>query len=240
MKTLRLILLGTLLLSSGCLKFSETLTLHEDGSGVLDIEYSIPEETVTQITGMIKLAEELAMASGEPSPYDSNSYLGLLLNPSETRIEQKMASYTIEGLVLNEVKVESRDGSRRVRMQLTFKSIADLARTDFYVEQGFALTRLADGNYRLSRKGNPAVAASSLDMNDPEVARLLSPVLGGFEATIGIKTPRNILQANTARRSLRQAVWVFDFNHEAAAFRDFYSQELIVDFDGRGLSLPAE
>ncbi|MBT3296263.1 MAG: hypothetical protein HN919_02260 [Verrucomicrobia bacterium] len=241
MKLLRLVMILALAFSAGCIKLTQTLTLEADGSGTIEIDYSIPEETVTQVSGMIKLATELAKASGEPAPHDEHSYLGLLLNPSENRIRQKVTSYKIDGLALKEVKVESRDGSRDVNMLLSFQRITDLAQTDFFAEQGFALTRLPNGkHYRLTRKGAGAPAESPVDLNDPDVVRMLSPVLGGFEATVGVKTPGNILQANTTRRSRRQAVWNFDFNRDPKAFRDFYGKQLIVVFDGVGLSLPAE
>jgi hypothetical protein len=240
MKLLRLFLILALAFSAGCIKLTQTLTLEADGSGTIEIDYSIPEETVTQVSGMIKLATELAKASGEPAPHDEHSYLGLLLNPSEKRIRQKVTSYKIDGLALKEVKVESRDGSREVTMVLTFKRITDLAQADFFAEQGFALTRLPTGNYRLTRKGTGVPAQSPVDLDDPQVVRMLTPVLGGFKATVGVKTPGRILKANTTRRSRRQAVWNFDFNRDPKAFRDFYSKPLILIFEGAGLSLPAE
>lgn len=240
MKLLRLFLILALACSAGCIKLTQTLTLEADGSGMIEIDYSIPEETVTQVSGMIKLATELAKASGEPAPHDEHSYLGLLLNPSENRIRQKVTSYKIDGLALKEVKVKSRDGSREVTMVLTFKRITDLAQADFFAEQGFALTRLPTGNYRLTRKGTGVPAQSPVDLNDPQVVRMLTPVLGGFEATVGVKTPGRILKANTTRRSRQQAVWTFDFDRDPTAFRDFYSKPLILIFEGAGLSLPAK
>ncbi|MBL7076205.1 MAG: hypothetical protein ISS31_01930 [Kiritimatiellae bacterium] len=241
MKCIRLFLVAAFALSSaGCIKFSKTLTLNDDGSGVIDITYTLPEETVTQISGMMKLADELADAAGEPPPGDSHGYLELLLNPSENRIKRKVDSYKIDGLVLKKVKVESRDGSRQVELQLTFKRITDLAQTDFFTDQGFTLSRVQGGNYRLERKGTPVSSSPPVDMEDPQIARLLTPVLGGFDATIGVKTPGRILQANTTRRSLRQAVWNFEFNRDAEDFRAFYTKDLIVIFEGAGLSLPAE
>jgi len=240
MRLIRLLLIAALVLSAGCIKFSETLTLHEDGSGVIDIAYTLPEETVTQISGMMKLADELAEASGEAPPGDSHGYLELLLNPSENRIKNKVESYKVDGLTLKEVKVESRDGSRQVKLQLIFKSIQSLAKTDFFADQGFTLKRIQGGNYRLTRKGMKAASSEPVDLNDPKVVRLLTPILGGFDATIGVKTPGRIREANTTRRSLRQAVWNFEFNREAEDFRKFYTKDLVVVFEGAGLSLPAE
>ncbi|NQU41277.1 MAG: hypothetical protein HQ523_15115 [Lentisphaerae bacterium] len=240
MKILRLLLIIGVALSAGCMKLTETLTLNSDGSGILDIDYRLPEETVTQISGMMKLAAQLAAASGEPAPHDANDYLNLLLNPSEARIRQKVDSYGIEDLILKEVKVESNDGQRVVKMQLTFRRITDLAKTDFFVEQGFVLTRQQDGNYRLTRAGNRDVRASAIDLDDPQIVHILTPILGGFEATILVKTPGRLLQANTTGRSLQQAVWNFDFNRDPKAFRDFYSEELVAVFEGEGLSLSAE
>ncbi len=240
MRHIHLILVAALSLSSGCIKFSETLTLHDDGSGVIDIAYTLPEETVTQISGMMKLANELADAVGEEPPGDSHGYLELLLNPSENRIKRKVESYKVDGLALKEVKVEERDGSRQVTFQLTFKSIRDLADTDFFADHGFTLSRVQEGRFRLIRKGMQASGAEPVDLDDPQIVRLLTPILGGFNAMIGVKTPGRIIEANTTRRSLRQAVWNFEFNRDAADFRSFYTKDLVIVFEGAGLSLPAE
>jgi hypothetical protein len=240
MRHLNLLLLALLALSAGCIDFTETLTLNDDGSGLMDITYALPEETVTQITGMMKLADELAKVSDQEPPGDSHSYLELLLNPSEKRIRRKIESYSIDGLAVKNMKVESRDGSRQVTFQLTFERITDLAKTDFFADQGFTLSRIQGGNYRLLRKGMKAPSEQPVDLNDPQIVRMLTPILGGFNATIGVKTPGRILQANTTRRSLRQAVWNFEFNRDAEDFRSFYTKDLVVVFDGSGLSLPAE
>ncbi len=240
MRYVRLLLIAALALSVGCIKFSKTLTLNDDGSGLIDITYTLPEETVTQMSGMMTLADELAEAAGEPPPGDKHGYLELLLNPSENRIKSKVESYDVPGLKLNTVKVESRDGSRRVRLQLLFKNIQDLAETDFFADHGFTLTRLEGGNYRMVRKGTETSGPQPVDLDDPQIVRLLTPILGGFEAMVKVKTPGRILQANTTRRSLRQAAWNFEFNRDAEDFREFYTKDLIAVFEGAGLSLPVE
>ncbi|MDP6629666.1 MAG: hypothetical protein QGH42_09365 [Kiritimatiellia bacterium] len=240
MRHLNLLLLALLVLSAGCIDFTETLTLNDDGSGLIDITYSLPEETVTQITGMIKLADELASVSGEEPPGDSHGYLDLLLNPSEERIKRKVESYDIDGLAVKDMKVESRHGGRHVKFQLTFDRITDLAKTDFFADQGFTLSRIQGDNYRLLRKGIKAPSEQPIDLEDPQIVRMITPILGGFNATVGVKTPGRVLQANTTRRSLRQAVWNFEFNRDPEDFRSFYTKDLEVVFDGSGLSLPAE
>ncbi len=240
MRVFHLLLIVALALSAGCIKLSETMTLNDDGSGTIDITYTLPEETVTQISGMMKLADDLAEAEGNPPPGDAHGYLELLLNPSESRIKRQVENYGVDGLELKTVKVQSRDGSRQVTLQLTFKNIHDLAKTDFFADRGFTLTRVQGGNYRLERKGIETTSTQPVDIDDPQVVRLLTPILGGFDATIGVKTPGRILQANTTRRSLRQAVWNFEFNRDAADFRSFYTKDLVVVFEGAGLSLPAE
>lgn len=238
MKLIRYLLAALLLLSAGCIKFSETLTLNDDGSGIIELTYVLPEKTVTQMTGMMKMADELAETAGETPPGQTHSYLELLLNPSEDRIRRKVQSYKAEGLTLTNVEVTSVDGNRNVELQLSFQRITNLKQTDFFADQGFVLTRAPGGNYRLERQGAAVSAISPVDLDNPQVVRSLTPVLGGFEATIGVKTPRRILQANTPRRSSRQAVWTFDFNRDAADFRAFYTKNLVVVFDGTGLSLP--
>ncbi len=240
MRYLNLLLLALLALSAGCIDFTQTLTLNDDGAGLMDIAYSLPEETVTQMAGMMRLADELAKASGEEPPGDSHGYLELLLNPSENRIKRKVESYGIDGLAVKEAKVESRDGSRRVTLQLTFERITDLARTDFFADHGFSLSRIEGGHYRLLRQGMKVPSQQPVDLKDPQIVHVLTPILGGFTATIGVKTPGRILHANTTRRSLRQAVWSFEFNRDAEDFRSFYTKDLVVVFDGSGLSLPAE
>lgn len=238
MKTARLTLILLLPLLAGCIQIDETLSLESDGSGTIDLKYVIPEQTVNQIGGMLTLAGQLAEAADKPSPYDEHDYLVLLLSPSEERIMELAGRYEAAGIMLQEVAVKSRDAAREVTISLAFRNLAALYEADFFKEQGFRLDKLPSGNYRLGRFTEGSTEAANVDMNDPATVRMLTPLLGGFDATITMKVPGRILKTNTTRRDSRQAVWQFDFNRDPKAFRAFYNQDIAVIFEGTGLNLP--
>jgi hypothetical protein len=230
------------LLASGCLKLEQTLSLQADGSATLRVEYEIPEQTCVQVAALLKLADELAEAQGRPPAAAGADYLPLVLGPVQEQLREYLRKTLPDDARVETCLVESGEGLRRVTVVVNAADLAALDRVPAFRDYGFKLSRLNSGNYRLARgpvtdPNAPAPAAD--DLSDPETVRLLTPVLGGFKATLSVETPSPILEANSNRRSLRRVDWEFDFNRNPADFRAFHTERLSVVFDGAGLSLPA-
>jgi hypothetical protein len=225
-------------LASGCIQYEQTLTLNADRSGLIDIRYAIDESAVARITGAMKLADEMAKASGEtPRPREQDVLL-LFLNPTEDRIRQEFRKFESMGVKIENLKVDAREAARQVELKVSFKDLASFAQTAFFTEYGFSLSKTADGNYRFSRTTSEADAAAVATLGDPETVKQVTPMLAGFAVTLTLRTPTPIIEANTPRRGLKDATWIYNFDKDPASFVAFQNQNLDVVFRGEGLNLP--
>jgi len=238
MKHVRVVLLLALAMTAGCMELKEDVSLRGDGSGTIELKYLVPEQTVSQVGGLVKLARQLAMVSDMADPIGDSDYLLLLLNPSEERIRKRLAAYADDGLTLDDVKVRARDNGREVRLVLGFKSLAALRKLDVFADHGFEISKRDDGNYVLARRVPNADPVAEAQAMPPETVRLVTPLLAGFKVTVTVKPPGRILRANTTQRETASATWTFDFDRDPNAFRDFHTAEMALVFEGEGLAIP--
>ena len=229
-----------LTLAAGCIKLNESLTLKEDGSGSLDVTYSIAEQTITQLKAMNKLRDQLAIVSGDPSDVAAKDDLSaLFMDPVEDSMRKRLKGYEKFGITAPTVRVESRNAGRYVTLKLLFDNLANAAKADFFQEHGFFLSKNAKGNYLLNRPAEAPDGSTSMDFSDPESVKLLTPLLGGFKVVIKVNTPTKILDSNATEKAARSATWSFDFDKDPKAVLALQRQAFTVLFDGTGASLPA-
>lgn len=239
MKTLRLTLAGLALFATGCVKVDQTLDIQKDASGSFGLTYSISEQAVTQMKAMLKLKEQMAMAAGETAPVtDEDRHMGLVVSPVEDQIRREIKKYAEYGITLESLTVESRNAWRHVQLKVLFKNLADVAKTDFFPQYGFSLSRNSDGNYVFFRASENKDYNNSVNLIDPETVNLLMPILAGFRIHTKINTPGKILETNAHRKSLYSAVWSFDFDSDPDSFWALQNQDMKIVFDGEGLNLP--
>lgn len=222
------------MLAQGCVKMDTVLSLRRDGSGTLDISYSVTEEVVDRIKAMQTLHRELT----PPEDAAAAAPLYAFFDPSQERLEAAVRKLEKYGVKAEDLVFENREVSRHVRARLYFEDLAKLAKAPAFQQYGFNLTRNAQGDYVLSRPSRTRDASADLPYGDPEVTRNLGPMLEGFRVDVRIETPGRILDTNASRSSPTSAMWSFDFARDPAAVAAFRDRDLTVVFDGRGLSLP--
>ena len=239
MRQLRGIAAAALLLSCGCLKFEQQLTLKEDGSGTLEISYSLAEQTVAQVEAMNKLRRELVAAAGtnaptaRPAGFDS-----FLFNPQKGEIVTKLKEYEPRGIVVEKMELKSLDIRRNVNIKIRFNSLAEFAKTDFFQAFGFSVTKDAQGNYVLERPPSHQTPAVRPDMSDPETLRVLSPLLNGFSVSFTVNSPARILRTTAPITTPYSASWRFDFDRDPDALMAMQSQCFQLVVDGNAIKLP--
>jgi len=239
MRTVQLVFLSLLVVSAGCIKVDQKLTIREDGRGSLALDYSISEQSITQIKAMFKLRDQLAELSGETSPPVPVSEESLLfLNPDEKAIGRKMKSYEELGIHVEKLKVRTVNAWRHVEMQARFDDLANLAKADFFSDYGFSLSKDANGNYLLSRPRMEAAGDAASDYLGKNTVELLTPILSGFNVVLSVTTPGIILDTNAPRKSTYSAAWIFDFNRNPNAFLGLQRQDFRIVFSGKDISLP--
>jgi hypothetical protein len=230
--------LFVLLLAGGCIQADLAFSLRKDGSGTIEAEYAMSEQTISQIAAMLKLKEQLVRSAGETYDSSQDRYTRVFLDPDAAKIEREVDKYAALGLAIDELKVETRSAWRYVTMRLSFPDVGKLSQADFFPEYGFSLTRRTDGKYVLQRESPGPHALPSKEEAEREL-RLLSPLLGGFRVQTKIVAPGRVQkETNATRTSLYSATWTFNFDKDPTAVAAFRAHNVHLVFDGKGLSLP--
>lgn len=238
-KQLAALLLTLSLFATGCLKCDILLALSPDGSGYIESSYSITENATSQIRSMVKLGKQLDMVTSSVSSEPTrNPEMMLFLDPDENQIRKELAKYEKFGLVVNKLRVRSRNSTRFVDIRLDFKDIAKVAQADVFADIGFSLYRRKSGDLVFFRRNLNAGNPDKDILDSPEAQRMIAPILEGFNVTVKVHTPGRILDSNAHTRALKSATWTFDQDKDPKAFQNLQSQEYIILIDSTGITIP--
>ena len=223
------------LLASGCIKLNQTLTINPDASGALDVNYSISEDAVVQARAALKLKQQMTMESDRgPADAMDSQMSRAFLNPSEDEIKREVAKYAKNGLKLDSLKVTTKDSWRTVKMRLSFKDLGSIAKADFFADIGFSVFRNSAGDYVLQREAS----GHNAYLLSPDMMKLLTPTMTGFNVVINVAVPGKILKTNAHRTSGNTATWSYNFDRAPDAMSALQSQQFTIVFEGKGVSLP--
>lgn len=231
------VLILSAILLNGCLNLDQTLTIQKDGSAILDVTYSLTENSIIQAKAMLKLKEQINTysANTKPNPVQ-DTYVRLLLDPVQDSIRKELDSYKPYGITVKHLRVETRREFRYVSIRLAIDDLGKATKTDLFRVCGFSLTKTTNDNYRfLLPRSTVQLESSSLNESD---IRMLSPILNGFHVQIKLVTPSQILKTNAHKSSENTAEWVFDFDDNPNAIVALQNQNFDVLFAGPGVHLP--
>jgi len=238
MKTLRLAFPLLLVLTPGCIWYEQALTLRENGSGRLEVNYSISEQTIEQLRAIYKLREDMDAIDDMKTEFTlGQQYLHMYLEPDEGAIRQDLESYKRYGLSIEKLTVESRGAARHVKLKLTFDNLAKIAQIPIMKQYGLSLSKNADGDYVMVRAPTDTSPLPETDLSTEEATRVLSPLLSGFHVSIKVTVPGAIRTTNAPKRSRRTAAWVFDFSDDPYALRTLQRVSPAIIFDGTNAKL---
>ncbi len=239
MKTLRLAFALILTVVCGCIRLDQALTLREDGSGRLEVTYTIPEQTIEQLRAIYKLREDMDAAAERETEFTlGQQYLRLYLEPELGKLRKDLKQYERYGVTVEKLNVESRGAARHVKFKLAFTSLAEIAKTPIFKQYGFSLSKNSDNNYVMVRAPMDTSPLPETDLSNAEATRVLSPLLSGFRVTLRVTTPSAIRATNAPKRSLRTAEWTFDFSDDPYALRTLQRVTPQIVFSGTGGKLP--
>ena len=226
--------------ASGCIRSESKLVLNADGSAEFEISYSMAEQTITQLRAVRKLRDDLRAAAGDTSPDDwQNAFLQAFTDPVEARVREELAKYEPYGVTVEKVDIQARNAWRYALIKVKCSDMAALGKTHLFKEYGFTLTRNPDDTYLMARDQNCVEPGVKPDFDDLETARTLGSVLAGFSIGISVQVPGRIIKNNASNVSLYSADWDFDFNRDRNAMTAFQNHKLRLQFQGKGLNLPA-
>ena len=225
--------------SSGCIKMEHSLHLREDGSGRYAVTYTTPGQTITRLKAMRELRRDLARAAGRSAEKAAAKGLAeTFLQGTEAEIRDFVERFQPHGVEIKAISVDIRDAQRVFKLETTFDDIGKLAQTPFFEAYGFSLTKNRDGDYVLYRAAPIDRNAPTLDLSNPEDAKLVAPFLQGFQTKVRVTVPGRILKSNAPATSLHTSIWSFDFDQNPESYADLLSKGLGLVFDGTGSTLP--
>jgi len=226
------------LVFAGCIRLDQTLTIEKDASGSLDVSYAISEDAVAQAKAAFKLRDQMAMESGKSdAAIFDDPLVQTFLYPNAEDIKREMDKYARNGIKLESLKITTADNWRNVKMKLTFKNLAEVAKADFFRKDGFSLSKNTEGNYALKKDGAGRYTA----LLSPDMTNLVSPMLTGFNVVVNVSVPGRILKTNAHRTSPQNnmATWSYNYDKDPNVLSTIQNQSFSIVFDGKGLNLPS-
>jgi hypothetical protein len=225
-------------LASGCITVEETIVLEDKGSGSLRLKYSIPEQTVSQLQGMLTLKQQLADAAAKPEAGEADPLTRLFVSSSADQLRQELKSYEKHGVKVHEVQFDNRHGRRNVLVVLDFEDVFRLNEIPVFPLHQIELATTPDGNYAMTLRSTLEDRDELPDMTDENNVRLVQPLLAGFKVDLSIMPPGPVLRTDGVRQSSRAASWTFDFDRDAEAVANLQAANMTVIFGGEGITLP--
>jgi len=245
---------AAVLLLSGCIKVDQTLTIEPNGSGTLDMEYGMSEQTVAQLEAMKQMSEGMSQEGVEVESKSSLEF-------DEEEIRNDFADKNLQGVKLLDVSSESRDGWKYMKVKLAFDNLDALKKTEFFEDSDLTLTKNADGNYVLAQKlgseemGMPGPEASTgagtsegsaaaggeasgaPDMG-AQMMQGMAAMFAGLRIAMTVVVPGEIIESNATQVEGNRASWVYDIDKDPQVLTKLGGQDKMrIVFSGKDLEL---
>jgi hypothetical protein len=229
-----LVMLGT-----GCVEVEQALVINKTGSATYELEYDISEQTVEQMKAMYGLRDQ--MASGPAStvtlqPVDERTRL--FFDPEEVALKKLVQEYAKYGVSLERIRVQSKRGTREVRLKVAIDRLAALAASDLFPAYGFSLSKTHSGDYEFYRVPGKFGEEAPLNMSDPDTTKMLIPFFNGFRVSTKVQAPTQLLETNAGIETRYSSVWTYDFDKDPEAILKLQREPWRMVFGGRGVNLP--
>jgi hypothetical protein len=244
-RLLTIIVVWCVALLAGCIKMDEKLMLKRDGAGTLAMSYAMSEQTIRQMQMMQTMAEEMGKKSSEQSgkekqdaPSAGKSSVQSDLEFDEAKVRQKFKKYEAQGVHLDDVQSETRNGWRYMHLKVHFDNLAGLARTDLYDDRKLSLTKNPDGNYRLAFGYGEGKEDAPETPDSPQMEQMMAAMMAGLHVATSVTVPGGILQTNAHQRNHNTASWDYDIDKDPKAMSKMKKEAPYVVFAGNGLELP--
>jgi hypothetical protein len=197
-------------LASGCLRLESTLTLEDNGTGRLEIQYTLPDPTITQMQAVFQLQDDLIRATGG-TPEKQVSIERILANPDTASLRRALRARLPKGVTLEQAFVDQRRGNRRIRVTLAFNKLATLAASDLFKKTGMVVKQQNDGSTLVSvppmNKARERIVSPT---TRPEETTLVDNPAGDLRVQFRVRVNGRIHETSAHRRSRQTISWVFD------------------------------
>ncbi len=215
---------------TGCIKVDQVITLNKDGSGNVKLTYGMSEQSIKQMEAMADMSKQMAEQQGEEAPEDEKPF-----EFDEDEIAQDFKDLAEEGITLNSVDVEEKDGWKYVNVDFDFADIGKLDSTDMFDDNPITLAKNADGNYVITADMSGGDMGG--DQNKEQMKAML-PMFKGMRIAMKLKTPTDIISTTAPIKEKQSAQWVFDVDEDPDSFLNMSETKMEVVFKGAGVNIP--
>ncbi len=230
---------AVLLGGTGCIEMTHDLRVGHDGSAVYRLQYAITESAISQFKALDTLARDIAYAEGRSAGgLVLDPLLRVFLDPRDDALAAALEPYKEAGLVIDELRVRSRDARRQVDMRVSVRDVRLLEDTGFFQAHGFELRNEGGDRYSLRRRPLIDEALWAGFDIDAESRRQLEPLLGGFRCAVNVTVPGRITSSTAHRTRLHTATWEYDFATMPDVLLRLQKQAFRVVFEGVEGTIP--
>lgn len=225
---------------TGCFKIDQTLTLNNDGSGVLEMRYGMSEQAIAQLEAMEKMAEAMGEDDGEAMTMDADTPFDMSFD--EAQVREEFEAKGLDGVELLSATSETVDGWRYMQLIIRFDHLAALNQTEFLEDNPLSLTQNADGNYVLTQ-GDGHGDANGDDTDSELEAQMLqqmAAMFAGLRIASRVVVPTAIIDTDATEVDGRTAAWIYDIEENPSVLTELQNITMRVVFSGEGVSIDAD
>ncbi len=240
MRTLRVFcVLAIAFALTGCFKIDQTLTLNNDGSGVLEMRYGMSEQAIAQLEAMEKMAEAMGEDEGEAMTMDADTPFDMSFD--EAQVREEFEAKELDGVELLSATSETVDGWRYMQLIIRFDHLAALNQTEFLEDNPLSLTQNADGHYVLTQ-GDDQAGANGDDIDSELEAQMLqqmAAMFAGLRIASRVVVPTEIIDTDATEVDGRTAAWIYDIEENPNVLTELRNIRMRVVFSSEGVSMDA-
>jgi hypothetical protein len=172
--------------AAGCVQAEQEFTLKADGAAELKFSYAMSEQTIAQIEAMQKNNPDAKAQGG--LPFDEKAI-------RETFEKQKTA-----GVELKSLKVESKDGTRRINLEASCKDLVAAGKAaGGNKPSGMSLVKNAEGNYVMTIGGGQLGGMGGGDVPEEQKKQqqaMAKTMMAGLKVVVKVNLPADIVESN--------------------------------------------
>lgn len=208
---------------SGCIKARIDITLNEDSSGILSMEYKVTEKIINDMTVAWNLRNLLIESGIYTNPITDVEYILMwIFNPSEEKIKKVFDTLSPYRIELNRINIKQGGDIRNVSLQIQFPALNTLYIIPFIKQLNPVFNIKTNNLYQfiipsLSPPDNPVTY-----FTEKYIIERVTPYLKDFYIKVTINTPGKIIKSNgNIQDNAKSSSWIFDFNKDPNDFIRF-------------------
>lgn len=209
----------------------QDLVLQPNGSGHLHIVYGVKEQDLAR---MRQMTEQMAALDPSLAPSD----VDWLTAFDSAVIRREWDKMDHDGVRLDDVVTETRDGWKYMKAKIAFESLQHLLDCGVLSDGHISLTRGPGGQFGYQQTFDIMGAAKSLPrgVDMATIQPVLTMMMRDFHARLAVQAPGNILRSNADRVEGRKAIWEYSGGQNDLMTR-LQNIDIRMMFDGRGMTI---